>query len=193
MLYLLLGITFGFWCNLWIKYSNYSYYWNMSTYNNSSVLVNTILPGAKANQNTVNFYSTEQLLDYRSAPRQFSIPSEGVLSLLKTHNLLRYRGKQGGRPRVKSNAGVHHSNLIQIKLDHSFLFNANRENHLRLSTVNTRSVRGKTADLLQHVLEDNIDLCLITETWLQTDGDDVVGGELSQEGYCFDDVPRSDR
>ena len=59
--------------------------------------------------------------------------------------------------------------------------------------MNTRFLRRKTADILQHIYEQSVDLCVITETWLQPEADDVVRGELSQDGYCFDDVPRPDQ
>ena len=64
---------------------------------------------------------------------------------------------------------------------------------LKIATVNARSIKGKSSELLQHVLETNIDLCVISETWLKADGDDVIRGELLQEGFCFNDVPREDR
>lgn len=105
---------------------------------------------------------------------------------------MKYRGKRPGRLRSKTNAGVHWKNLKKITLDHTFIINAHRQKKLCLSTVNIRSVRGKSADLLQHILEQGIDLCVIAETWLQSDGDDISMGELSQDGYCFHDVPRPD-
>ena len=37
----------------------------------------------------------------------------------------------------------------------------------------------------QHVFEEKIDICVITETWLQSDGDDVVRGELKQDGMLY--------
>ena len=88
-------------------------------------------------------------------PRQCIIPSDKTLTLLKMYNLLQYRGKRAGRPRIKSNAGDHYQN--QIKLDHTMLLNAQRKSQLKLSTVNTRSVREKkTTDLLQHISEENV-------------------------------------
>ena len=43
------------------------------------------------------------------------------------------------------------------------------------------------------MFEERIVIYVITETWLQSDGDDVVRGELKQDGYNLDDIPRPDR
>ena len=39
----------------------------------------------------------------------------------------------------------------------------------------------------------NIDICMITETWLCSNGDDRARAELARKGFKFDDVPRLDR
>jgi hypothetical protein len=170
-------------------------YWNNIAIS-GQVLVKNISPVVMDYQCTVSQYSRQQLLDLRFMPRRLSLPNKETLAVLKDCDILKYRGKRAGRPKVKcwsSNAGVRLSNLTKIELDHTYLLNAKRKNQLKLATVNSRSVRGKSAELLQHIMEEKIDLCLITETWLRADGDDVFRGELSQDGYRFDDVPRRDR
>ena len=189
---LFVWIIFGLLGNFDEKYSLNFIYWREMSINMSSILLSEISPGVMANPCVIR-YNRQQLWDYRSVPRKLTLPNKETFTLLKELGILKYRGKRGGRLRTKSNAGVHHQNLIQIKLDHTLLLNAQRKKHLKLCTVNTRSVRGKTAELLQHILEVDIDLCVITETWLCPDGDDIIRGEFSQEGYCFDDVPRPDR
>jgi hypothetical protein len=138
-------------------------------------------------------YNRAQLLDLRSAPRGKILPNKETLSILKDYNLLKYRGKRAGRPRTKSNAGIHSANLVRTKLDHTFVKNSHRQRKLKIATVNKRSIRNKSVELLQHIVEENINFCLITETWLPPDGDDVIRGELSHDGYCFYDSPRPDR
>ncbi|XP_060590708.1 uncharacterized protein LOC132745754 [Ruditapes philippinarum] len=106
------------------------------------------------------------------------------------------RGKRAGRPRARikdTNQGVHLDNLTKIKIDQISNLNELRRNNLTLSTVNSRSLRNKSAELLQHIYEEQIDFCVITETWLQPEGDDKTRGELKQDGYNLDDVPRSER
>ena len=141
-------------------------------------------------------YNRSQLLSLYSPPGKSIKLNNQVLSTLKEYGILTYRGKRAGRPRTRvkdTNNGVHWSNLTKIKTDKTFYLNENRKCRLHISTVNTRSVRGKSAELIQHVFEEKIDICVITETWLQPDGDDVVRGELRQDGYSLDDVPRLDR
>ncbi|KAH3794762.1 hypothetical protein DPMN_148300 [Dreissena polymorpha] len=62
-----------------------------------------------------------------------------------------------------------------------------------MATINTRSVRGKSAELLQHELEENIALCVVTENLLRAYDGDVVRGELSQDCVWLSDVLRPDR
>ena len=65
---------------------------------------------------------------------------------------------------IKLNAGVHYQNFTQIKLDHTMLLNAQRKRQSKLSTAKYKVCAKKTANLLQHISEEIIDLCVITET-----------------------------
>lgn len=55
---------------------------------------------------------------------------------------------------------------------------------LLFASVNARSVRNKTVTLVDHILENKIDICVITETWVK-DIDSVRIAELSPLGYRF--------
>ena len=54
---------------------------------------------------------------------------------------------------------------------------------------NARSVRNKSLQICDYVLNKDVDLMLFTETWLAED-DNVVIGELTPPGYSFINVPR---
>ena len=61
-----------------------------------------------------------------------------------------------------------------------------------IGCVNVRSLRNKTHDFVDNILEDKYDICMITETWL--DGaDDVIMTEATPSGFCFDHQPREQR
>ena len=60
---------------------------------------------------------------------------------------------------------------------------------LRFGIVNTRSIRNKTSDFIDHVLDNGIEICAVTETWL-TDKDSVSIAALSPNGYSFANFPR---
>lgn len=148
-----------------------------------------------ANQYTVRQYSRQQSLNFSSLPRKVLRVDKEVLYTLNQHGILKYRDKRGGGPRGRNrdtNQGVHWKNLKRIKFDKTLNL-SNRGNTLKLSTANTRSIRSKSSEVTQHIFEEKIDICVITETWLQTDGDSHIRGELTQDGYSLDDVPRLNR
>ena len=70
--------------------------------------------------------------------------------------------------------------------------NLNSDTHtkfLRFANVNARSLKNKTAEIVDHVLSNNIDVCIVTETWLK-DVDTVSIAALSPPGYSFKNLPR---
>ena len=64
-----------------------------------------------------------------------------------------------------------------------------REDYLNICLLNARSVRNKGTRISDYVIDHNVDLIMITETWLN-DLDPVVIGELLIPGYSFLSVPR---
>ena len=101
------------------------------------------------------------------------------------HKKWHYRGKRGGRrkpKRVKEFInGINSSNLLYpprkpISRDSGW--------KLKLATINTRSIRNKTGIFLDHIIDNSIDICTITETWLK-DKDEVTRAELNIDGYVL--------
>ena len=45
-----------------------------------------------------------------------------------------------------------------------------RQNSLRFANINARSLKNKTAAFVSHILDNKIDLCIATETWLKDIG-----------------------
>ena len=69
----------------------------------------------------------------------------------------------------------------------------NSTKSLRFANINARSVKNKTAEIADHVIHNNIDVCIVTETWLK-EQDTVSIALLSPPGYSFKSFPRqSDR
>ena len=85
---------------------------------------------------------------------------------------------------------MNYNNLINISLTESLRnqYDAHvgpkKQNCLRFACVNARSLRNKTADVVDHVVNFNIDMYVVTETWLK-DVDSVTMASLSPNGYCF--------
>ena len=63
----------------------------------------------------------------------------------------------------------------------------------RLGNTNARSLKNKTKIVIDHVTDKKMDVCVVTETWMN-DNDSVTTAALSPQGYTFRNVPReSDR
>ena len=60
---------------------------------------------------------------------------------------------------------------------------------LRFANVNARSLKNKTAEIVDHVLSNNINVCIVTETWLK-EADTIGIAALSPPGYLFKNFPR---
>ena len=88
-----------------------------------------------------------------------------------------------------SNRGRESHNLINIKVTKDGNNQRPATKHLNICTVNTQSIRNKSGEFVEHVISNKIDLCAVTETWLQS-GDDAVRQECQPVGYSFMDCPR---
>ena len=74
-------------------------------------------------------------------------------------------------------------NLIRINCSNGVpLLNGNRNQSLLLCSLNTCSVRNKTADVFDYACDCKADL--FTESWLR-EGDDAMRAELCPDGYKF--------
>ena len=84
------------------------------------------------------------------------------------------------------NEGINVENLIHVQRSK---LPARSAKNLKISLVNTCSIRNKTTDISEYVVNSNIDVCLMTETWLKS-RDAVIRAELKPTGYNFKDSPR---
>ena len=83
---------------------------------------------------------------------------------------------------------VNSNNLTQIPC----LSSNNPGRLLNFCLFNAQSVCNKTDDIIDYVLDNDIDICCITETWLNRD-DSVTVAALQINGYKFHQEPRKDR
>ena len=92
---------------------------------------------------------------------------------------------------IPRQSGVDHNNLIKI----SFQQTAPKQipNMISLNVINAQSIcgpSGKTEDFIDHVTKGQVDLCVVTETFL-TEQNNVTWAALNPSGYAFKDQPRS--
>ena len=89
----------------------------------------------------------------------------------------------GNRNAKKSSRNTGNLITINCSTDMAAL-NRNRTQSMVLYSLNPRSVRNKTADVLDYVCDCKADLFAFTETWLKND-DDAVRAEICPNGYTF--------
>ena len=58
------------------------------------------------------------------------------------------------------------------------------------SLLNARSLRNKSSDIYDYIVDSKLDLCAITETWLNVN-DDAVRNEVCPGNYILLDQPRA--
>lgn len=115
------------------------------------------------------------------------------MGILK-YNVPTRRGKRGGQHKTRfwdSCSGVNASNLVEISTKTNNLPVSTRHS-FTIGCVNPRSIRNKLETFKDHVIDNSIDICAVTETWLKTE-DDFIRDSLNMNGYVFKDVCRLNR
>ena len=59
--------------------------------------------------------------------------------------------------------------------------------------LNAQSCRNKVSDLNDFVIDHDIDILLLTETWLKELGDEAQKAEMTPAGYVLKSFPRKNR
>ena len=62
----------------------------------------------------------------------------------------------------------------------------------KCATINCCSIVNKTADFKVELIEHNLDVCALTETWIK-EGDDTTAIQLCPDGYSSVSIPREGR
>ena len=126
------------------------------------------------------------------------IQNLGILAE-KPHHRRTHRGKKAGCRRAKYIpvcAEQRHDPFLQAEMDrysnpNNFAqFPSSSQNNIKAALWNARSTRNKTLSVYDFVLENNIDILFVTETWLCED-DPVIIGELTPPSYSFLNIPRT--
>ena len=95
--------------------------------------------------------------------------------------------RSGHKHRAQSTTSLR--NVININCSAGSPLNGHFKHPMSFCTLNARSVKNNSADLLDYICDYNVDLFAITETWLSAD-DAAVRAELCPDGYKFIDQPR---
>ncbi len=69
----------------------------------------------------------------------------------------------------------------------------NNSQHITIGLVNIRSFKNKDIWLKQELVEQDIDLCVVTETWLRNSDEQwIEGTELNKDGFKMQNTSRQD-
>ena len=126
-----------------------------------------------------NIHRIESLVSYPRASRGSDNLHKGSIS----HNLcvITPANTNNNVSSVTStNSSLHANSLV------------NPRSILNFADFNSRSVRNKIENIIDHVVENDNGLCTVTETWLN-DADFVSIAQLSVAGYSFKNFPRKSR
>ena len=119
----------------------------------------------------------------RKKPRQYRGSRAGKSTVSHIHTIITNHEKTIPNFNLKQNVVL--SNLLSIQPSKE------RHNHLCLAHVNAQSIRNKIGPFQHYLLDEKIDLCAITETWLKPD--DVIHlDEIDPPGYDILSKPRCD-
>ena len=94
------------------------------------------------------------------------------------------------RQRKKASNGVNVDNITVVRTVPKI---TEAENTLKVCYLNARSVNNKSQQIAEHITDEQIDLCAVTETWLTSESNRVTLGNLTPEGYTLMHVPRKDK
>ena len=157
-------------------------------------------------RSTITIYTRSELFNLRRVS-DTSLPAP-ILSELKNSGILRYHGCRAGRRKIPTiissddiriastslaslRTGVVRSNLISIPLRAPPEF-VHRRQLCNFALVNARSIRNKTLILNDFIVEHDVDIFAITETWLRdSDFHDFFCSDICPAGYNFFHDPRT--
>ena len=67
----------------------------------------------------------------------------------------------------------------------------NKTKYVQVGLLNCQSVCNKRDQLRNVIYEHDLDIALLTETWLKTEGDDSIIADLTPQNYSFNHKPRT--
>lgn len=119
--------------------------------------------------------------------QRFKIINHAAVSKIQRFRLNR-RGKQGGHRASEAQQSINLNNLKQIN---TTTLISRMDKKLSIATLNVQSLKNKSNQIFTDLHTDNIDIVLLTETWL-TDSDEETQG-LADLGLKIETNNRKDR
>ena len=172
--------------------------WILQTSNNH-VGDNTV--GSQQGTATVRSYSRDELLNLQTSRGKLS--PEAILNIKNLGIKRRMRGRRSGlhikKKEKRVRQGVNWDNLCKLKRGDLCHHDENTDIALIIHQANVRSIKNKDHILRQSILENNIDVSFVSETWLkELDSNEedhawVDCCEINTNGLGFSSIPRKAR
>ena len=167
-----------------------SYLWMMSRKNNLIQIQTT----TTNNYSLVgNWYTLDQLWQIKERVEQdrtLSIISPEIVNWFRKLRIQKRRngGKRGGLkmhyPIPAKKRSININNIIQCIPKCLTSCDKELRKNLGLSLINIQSIKNKHTNLLDNLVENKTDICIVTETWLTEDDKIWLDCcDLSQNGY----------
>ncbi|WP_293703032.1 hypothetical protein, partial [Thiolapillus sp.] len=86
---------------------------------------------------------------------------------------------------------VNFNNLISITTQHSRVSVNRSQSSLKLLSFNSQSCRQIATDIYDLIVDNSIDVLMLTETWLYSNGDEAYIAAMTPAGYEFRSFPRT--
>ena len=136
--------------------------------------------------------NTKQSTGDKSKPRLVLYKAIATIRMLRINQKpIRRRHNRLQQLRQK---GINRGNLLKIQISKVTIPKPNMQ--CKIATVNAQSIRNKDILLTQEFATNNIDITLITETWLKDTPQDTAWlhqSDLPQAGYAISTHNRSTR
>ena len=113
--------------------------------------------------------SYQQIINLRQQFYKHRLDDKTIERIKELGLRRKFRGNRGGRIKARawsSNKGVHQHLLWTLPKCDITKWN---DTPIRMSLINIQSMKGKIDSLLHHITLNDIDICLIMETWIKTD------------------------
>jgi len=105
--------------------------------------------------------------------------------VLKDLNIFRYRGKRAGR---RHNSSLRDTSVLCKTIA------TNNSDFLRFCLLNSRSLNNKSLYVKDYIVERNLDIFAVTETWLRNSTDsNFVLRDVCPSDYFISHIPRDNR
>ena len=82
-------------------------------------------------------------------------------------------------------SGVNFSNLISITTQDSHEFTHQSQSCIEVLCFNSQSCRQIATDILDMIVDTNVDVLMLTETWLYSHGDEAYITAMTQQATTF--------